>query len=358
MKVAPVLRALEERDVTVALLHTDQHYDDAMSGRFFRELGIREPDLRLAAGSGSHAQVTAAVMLAFEPVLDSVAPDALIVVGDVNSTLACTLVAAKALVPVAHVEAGLRSNDRAMPEEVNRICTDHLSDWLLTTSSDADVNLAGEGIDAGRVFLVGNVMIDSLFYNLARVDADATMAAFDVRPRDYALVTLHRPSNVDDPRTLARLMNVLATIGRDMPVVFPVHPRTRARLADLRVRPKAPVRLVEPAGYLDFLALMNNAALVLTDSGGVQEETTVLGVPCLTLRENTERPITVSEGTNRIVGTDPAAILEAYRSADALRTGRRPALWDGQAAHRIAEVLMSTPPPLAPHRQGGHLHVG
>jgi UDP-N-acetylglucosamine 2-epimerase (non-hydrolysing) len=350
MKVAPVLRALESRGCDLTLVHTDQHYDDAMSGRFFRELDIRDPDIRLNAGSGTHAEVTAAVMTSFEPVVEQYAFDAVVVVGDVNSTLACTLVASKAGVPVAHVEAGLRSRDRAMPEEINRICTDHLSDWLFTTSPDADENLASEGVDPGRTFLVGNVMIDTLLHNLDRIDRADSMQRFDVAAREYLLVTLHRPSNVDSPDVLARLGECLEQISRDRVVLFPVHPRTRSRLQDLGFTGSSTLRLLEPAGYHDFLALMAEAGAVLTDSGGVQEETTVLGVPCITARENTERPITVIEGTNQVVGTDPERILTAIGSVFGQRFDRRPALWDGKAAERIADVLLTVPPPLAHYR--------
>ncbi|MDQ1536390.1 MAG: hypothetical protein QOE58_783, partial [Actinomycetota bacterium] len=304
VKVAPVLRALEHAGADMYLVHTGQHYDANMSDIFFEELDIRPPDLHLSVGSGSHAQVTARIMLAFEPVLVAQEPDAVVVVGDVNSTLACALVASKMQVPVAHIEAGLRSQDRSMPEEINRICTDHLSDWLITTSPDADVNLLAEGCSQDRIFLEGNVMIDTLLHSLTRIDA-GTLERRGVEPSQYALLTLHRPSNVDDPVVLSRLMTAIGDIGADMPVLFPVHPRTRGRLSSASVAVPAGVRLLEPLGYMEFLALMEQARVVLTDSGGIQEETTVLGVPCLTLRETTERPITVTEGSNTVVGTDP-----------------------------------------------------
>lgn len=350
MKVAPILRALEENGVEVHLVHTGQHSDDSMSGTFFDELGIREPDTRLHVQPGTHAEVTARVMTAIEPVLTTTRPDAVVVVGDVTSTLAATLVAAKQQIPVAHVEAGLRSFDRSMPEELNRLCTDQLADWLFTTSQEGNDNLAAEGYADDRVFLVGNVMIDTLLYNRHRIDP-ATLTRYGLQPGDFCLLTLHRPSNVDDEQVLARLLTVAEHIARQRPVLFPVHPRTRARLDALGWAPPSGVSLLDPLGYLDFLALMDGAAVVLTDSGGIQEETTVLGVPCLTLRETTERPVTVTCGSNTLTGTEPEKILAAY---DALRPGAvypRPELWDGKAADRICDVLLNVPPPLAPLRR-------
>jgi UDP-N-acetylglucosamine 2-epimerase (non-hydrolysing) len=346
MKVAPVLRALEAAGADVYLVHTGQHYDASMSDTFFEELDIRTPDTNLAVGSGSHAEVTARVMLAFEPVLTAVAPDMVVVVGDANSTLACALVASKLQVPVAHIEAGLRSYDRSMPEEINRICTDHLSDWLITTSPDADANLLAEGCSQDRIFLAGNVMIDTLLNSRSRIDV-GVLERWGVVPRQYALLTLHRPSNVDDPVTLSRLIAVAGDIAVDVPVLFPVHPRTRRQLALLPTQMPPGVVLLEPLGYMQFLALMDQTRVVLTDSGGIQEETTVLGVPCLTLRETTERPITVTEGSNTVVGTNPVAILAAYRALDPNAHYPRPALWDGRAAERIARILLTVPPPLA-----------
>jgi UDP-N-acetylglucosamine 2-epimerase (non-hydrolysing) len=345
MKIAPLLRTLEARGLDVTLVHTGQHYDDSMSGSFFRDLDIRPPDVHLASGSGSHASVTGAVMLAFETWLDVHPMDAVVVVGDVNSTLAAALVASKAAIPVAHVEAGLRSRDRRMPEEINRICTDHVSDWLFTTSEDANDNLVAEGVDPGRVFLVGNVMIDTLLHNRSRANI-AALERWELRPGSYTLVTLHRPSNVDNLTGLSRLVDVLRVIAVDRPVVFPVHPRTRPLIEEGARDVPSGLHFVDPLGYLDFLALMDHAALVITDSGGVQEETTVLGVPCLTVRETTERPITITEGTNRLVGTSPSAILDAYRSTPVGRLDRRPPLWDGKAAERIADVLAHVSPPL------------
>jgi UDP-N-acetylglucosamine 2-epimerase (non-hydrolysing) len=350
MKVAPVLAALRRAGLDPLLVHTGQHYDEAMSGTFLAELGIGAPDADLGVGSGSHAEQTARVLLAFEPWLRQSGCDTVVVVGDVNSSLACALVAAKLGVPVAHVEAGLRSFDRSMPEEINRVLVDALSSWLFTPSADGDANLAAEGVDPGRIFRVGNVMVDSLLAHLDRA------AASDVRrrlgaPAEFALVTLHRPALVDRPERLGPVLAALERIGRSTPLIFPVHPRTRARIRRLG-RPDAPgLRLVEPVGYLDFLCLEAAARVVLTDSGGVQEETTVLGVPCLTLRETTERPITITQGTNRLVGFDPAVIERAALEALAgTVTPRRPELWDGHAAGRIAAVLAAGgPAPLRGH---------
>jgi UDP-N-acetylglucosamine 2-epimerase (non-hydrolysing) len=350
MKVAPILRSLEENGVDVHFVHTGQHYDVSMSTTFFDELGIRTPDTHLQAGSGSHAEATARVMLAFEPVLLAHRPDAVVVVGDVTSTLACTLVAAKLLIPVAHVEAGLRSRDRSMPEELNRLCTDQLADWLFTTSRDAGDNLAAEGYNDDRIFLVGNVMIDTLLFNRHRIDP-AAVTRHGVERGDYALLTLHRPSNVDAPDVLTGLLSVANQIAAHQPVLFPVHPRTRGRLDQLGWQQGAGVHLLEPLGYMDFLALMDAAAVVLTDSGGVQEETTALGVPCLTLRETTERPVTVTCGSNTVVGTDPQTILGAYESLSPNGQYPRPDLWDGKAAERICDVLLNVPPPLEPLRR-------
>jgi len=336
MKVKPVMDALDARGVETVLVHTGQHYDPAMSGVFFDELGIRTPDHWLSVGSGTHGEQTGRVMMAFEPLLDELAPDVVVVVGDVNSTLACAVVAAKAGCLVAHVEAGLRSRDWTMPEEVNRVVTDRVSDYLFAPSPDAVENLRFEGYRADQVHLVGNVMVDTLLANLDRAQDRPVLEDLGLEPRRYALVTLHRPANVDDLSTLAALMDALGAIAADCPIVFPLHPRTRERMGDSPV--PAGVQLLEPLGYLDFIALEAAAAVVLTDSGGVQEETTVLGVPCLTLRENTERPITVTEGTNRIVGRDPSRVVAEARQI--LTEGiqvRRPDLWDGKA--RIAHVL-------------------
>jgi UDP-N-acetylglucosamine 2-epimerase (non-hydrolysing) len=338
MKVAPVIAALEDVGVRVTLVHTGQHYDPAMSAVFFDELGLRAPDVHLGVGSGTHATQTGQVMIAFEPVVGELGPDVVVVVGDVNSTMAAALVAAKAGVHVAHVEAGLRSRDWSMPEEINRVVTDRVSDVLLAPSPDAVANLEAEGIPAERIHLVGNVMVDTLLAHLDRALARAPWARFGVEPDAYGLVTLHRPANVDDPVVLRGILGALGRLAAEVPLVFPVHPRTRPLLDELGLPPG--VRAVEPVGYLDFVALEARARLVLTDSGGVQEETTVLGVPCLTLRDNTERPITVREGTNRVVGRDPDRIVaEGHRVLHEGVEARRPALWDGRAAARIAAVL-------------------
>lgn len=344
MKIGPVIAGLKGAGLRAPLVHTGQHYDEAMSEQLFRDLELPRPDVNLEVGSGSHAQQTGEIMRRFEPVMDRLEADAVLVVGDVNSTIACALVAAKRGVPVAHVEAGLRSFDRAMPEEINRVLTDQISDFLFTTERSARTNLVREGIDPARVHFVGNVMIDSLLAHVRRARPAAETLAGSGFSEGYALVTLHRPSNVDDPAVLRRLVECLEAMARDMPLVFPVHPRTRARIeaAGLSARlDGARVVLLPPAGYLEMLGLMRAAKLVVTDSGGIQEETTALGVPCLTVRENTERPITIDEGTNLLVGTDADAIMTAFR--DVLATGgkggRIPELWDGRAGERIAAVL-------------------
>jgi UDP-N-acetylglucosamine 2-epimerase (non-hydrolysing) len=339
MKIKPVMDALEARGVETVLVHTGQHYDPAMSGVFFDELGIRTPDHWLSVGSGTHGEQTGRVMMAFEPLLNELAPDVVVVVGDVNSTVACALVAAKAGALVAHVEAGLRSRDWAMPEEVNRVVTDRVSDYLLAPSPDAVDNLRAEGYRSDQIHLVGNVMIDTLLVNVERARCRPVLSDLGVAPGGYGLVTLHRPSNVDDPERLSQLVKALGTVAEECPLVFPVHPRTRQQMAAIDTPPG--LTLVEPTGYLDFIALEAAARLVLTDSGGIQEETTVLGVPCLTLRESTERPITIEEGTNQLVGCEPQRIVAAARAV--LRNGvphRCPALWDGKAGERIAQVLL------------------
>jgi UDP-N-acetylglucosamine 2-epimerase (non-hydrolysing) len=346
MKVGPLIPALAARGLAAPLVHTGQHYDVAMNDRFFAELGLPQPDVNLEVGSGSHAVQTGEIMRRFETVLDERAPTAVLVVGDVNSTIACALVAAKKGIIVVHVEAGLRSYDRTMPEEINRVLTDQISDFLFTTEAGALANLVREGIDPARVFLVGNVMIDTLVANLDNaLPAAATLAAHGAAfSSGYVLVTLHRPSNVDDPVALAGLVDCLAEMAAEAPVAFPMHPRTRARIAaaGLSDRLSGPsIALLPPAGYLEMLGLMRSARMVVTDSGGIQEETTALGVPCLTVRDNTERPITVTDGTNTLVGTDPARVLAAFRHTLATggKAGRVPHLWDGHSASRIAAVL-------------------
>jgi UDP-N-acetylglucosamine 2-epimerase (non-hydrolysing) len=350
MKVAPIVAAMKRRPARFQplVVHTGQHYDAAMSDSFFRDLELPEPDVHLGVGSASHAVQTAAVMERFEPVLLEEKPDWVLVVGDVNSTLACALVCVKLGVKVAHVEAGLRSRDRTMPEEINRLLTDQIADLLLTPSSDADENLRAEGIPAERIRFVGNVMIDSLLQNLERARASRIRSELGVNSSDYGVLTLHRPSNVDEPETFGRILSALETITQTLPVIFPVHPRTRKTIAQLglndRVAAMKNLRLIEPLGYLDFLSLYSNARLVLTDSGGIQEETTVLGIPCLTLRENTERPITVELGTNVVVGTDTSRILAAATAAlngsfNNNKIARQPPLWDGHTSERILDVL-------------------
>ncbi len=349
MKVAPVYRALAAHPgAAQQIVHTGQHYDANMSGVFFEQLGLPHPDTNLEVGSGTHAVQTAQVMIKFEELVARARPDWVLVYGDVNSTVAAALVCAKLLIPVAHVEAGLRSGDRTMPEEINRLLTDQLADLLFTPSEDGNANLAREGIPAAKVHLVGNVMIDTLARLLPAAEAlwPALQARLGLdRPgaERFGLVTLHRPSNVDQPEALATLLETLDTIGRDLPLLFPVHPRTRARIAELGLGERLPhILLTEPLGYLDFLALQAHAALVLTDSGGVQEETTYLGVPCITLRANTERPITVTHGTNVLVGSDMTLLLREARRALAAPPPRRepPPLWDGRAGERIASILM------------------
>ena len=343
MKVKPVIDALERRGVQTVLVHTDQHYDVAMSDVFFSELGLRAPDYHLRVGSGTHAVQTSRVMVGFEPLLDAEEPDVVVVAGDVNSTMACAVVGAKAGVIVAHVEAGLRSRDWSMPEEINRVVTDRVSDYLFASSNDAAVNLAAEGYRPDQIHLVGNVMIDTLLANVERARSRPIRNDLGLASRHFGLVTLHRPSNVDDSDVLSPILEALGKVAQDCPLVFPVHPRTRQKLQELDV--PTGVMLTDPLGYLDFIALESEATIVLTDSGGVQEETTALGVPCLTLRENTERPITVLEGTNTVVGRKAEDIVANAQRV--LRDGvlpRCPKLWDGRAGDRIAEVLVSAPP--------------
>jgi len=347
MKIAPLMDAFAASpDIEPMLVHTGQHYDERMSDLFFRQLGIPAPDVNLGVGSGSHAAQTAAIMTAFEPVVTRARPDAVLVVGDVNSTIACGLVAVKLGVRLVHVEAGLRSGDRTMPEEINRLLTDAISDLLFCTEQSGVDNLRREGVDPDRVFLVGNVMIDTLLKNKARADASDVLDRLGLAPGGYAVLTLHRPSNVDDPAVLARLLDALETIAAELPIVLPAHPRTRQRIEALglgeRVAGIRNLRIIEPAGYLDFLRLMGEARLVLTDSGGIQEETTILKVPCLTLRENTERPVTVDMGSNHLVGTDPARILAAFRAVidGNLPAPQTPPLWDGHAAGRVVDALL------------------
>jgi UDP-N-acetylglucosamine 2-epimerase (non-hydrolysing) len=345
IKIAPLLAECGRRPGFVnTLVHTGQHYDERMSRLFFEELGIPRPDLDLEVGSGSHAQQTAAILSRFEAVVLERRPDLLVVVGDVNSTLACSLAAAKLLVPVAHVEAGLRSFDRTMPEEINRIVTDALSDLLFVSEESGMTNLAREGVPAQATHFVGNVMIDTLLAHQERARAAPILESLGLPAGAYAVLTLHRPANVDDPAALERILVAIAELSRRMPVVFPVHPRSRAALQGQPAFRAQASQIVttEPLGYLDFLKLLMEARLVLTDSGGVQEETTILDVPCVTLRENTERPVTVTHGTNRLAGTTTEGIRRAIEETLAAdRSGLRapPPLWDGRAASRIADVI-------------------
>ena len=349
MKVAPLVAAMKRRELEFSplVVHTGQHYDAMMSDAFFKDLDLPEPDLYLSVGSGSHAAQTAAVMQRFEPVVLQEQPDWVLVVGDVNSTLACALVCVKLGVKVAHVEAGLRSRDRSMPEEINRLLTDQISDLLFTPSQDADQNLRAEGIPDERIRFVGNIMIDSLTKQLERAKESRVRQELGVADRDYAVLTLHRPSNVDHRDVLTRILEALEAIGERLPIIFPVHPRTCKTIAESGLKSQwnedRGLRLIEPLGYLDFLQLYSGAKLVLTDSGGIQEETTVLGIPCLTLRENTERPITVEMGTNTLVGTDPQKIKAgAFAALDGgpRPNHRIPPLWDGHTADRILDALI------------------
>jgi UDP-N-acetylglucosamine 2-epimerase (non-hydrolysing) len=360
MKVAPVLKALERAGHQREFVHTGQHYDASMSDAFFRDLGLPIPDRHLGVGSGSHAKQTARVMEAFEPVLEETRPDWIVVVGDVNSTLACALVASKLRerlgCRISHVEAGLRSNDWAMPEEVNRVLTDRLSDLLLTPSRDAEPNLLREGIEASRIIFVGNVMIDSLLRMLPPARALNTPAALSVTDGKYAVATLHRPSNVDDPAQLQVILSAFGELARELPVLLPMHPRTRERVRAFGLEPMLfPLRVTDPLGYVEMLGLQAQAAVMLNDSGGIQEESTVLGIPCVTLRESTERPVTVTEGTNRlapwplthhgIVSTARSALADGRVAVGA----RAPEGWDGHAGERIVAALerASAPAPIA-----------
>ena len=342
MKIAPLYHALaREAWCRPQIVHTGQHYDANMSDAFFRDLGLPAPHFHLEVGSGSHAEQTGGVMIAYEKVAMREKPDWIVVVGDVNSTAACAMVGTKLWIPVIHLEAGLRSGDRRMPEEINRLATDAICDVLWTPSPDADENLAREGVPPSRIDRVGNIMIDSFEMMRGAIEADGTRAAMGLEPGHYAVVTLHRPSNVDDPQVLHDIMGALAELSRELPLVFPVHPRTRGNLAKSGIAVPPGITLTKPLSYMDFLNLWKDAALVMTDSGGLQEETTALGIPCLTVRENTERPVTVDEGTNTLVGTDPQAILRAASEVLSAggKAGRRPDLWDGQAAVRIVGEL-------------------
>ncbi len=340
VKIAPIVLELKRRGIDQFVVHTGQHYDAQMSRVFFDELGMPAPDIDLGVGSGTHTAQTARIMLGVEPVLLERKPSLVVVGGDVNSTLACALVACKLGIPVAHVEAGLRSFDRTMPEEMNRVLTDHISSLLFTSEPSGTENLLREGIEPGRIHYVGNCMIDSLTAHLRKALDRKPWTQFGFEPHRYGIITLHRPSNVDDERRLSRIIMACRQVSSALPLVFPAHPRTLGRLkaanADL-----GGIRLSEPLGYLDFIGLLARARVVLTDSGGIQEETTALGIPCLTLRDNTERPITLEQGTNRLVGHEPEQVIAAFHAV--MRNGamqrQAPPLWDGHAARRIVDVL-------------------
>jgi UDP-N-acetylglucosamine 2-epimerase (non-hydrolysing) len=344
MKIAPLYHALaRESWCRVRIVHTGQHYDPGMSDAFFRDLALPQPDFHLEVGSGSHAEQTGGVMIAYERVIAEERPDWIVVVGDVNSTAACAMVGAKAWIPVVHLEAGLRSRDRRMPEEINRLVTDSIADVLWTPSSDADQNLLAEGVAPERIDFVGNIMIDSYEMLRSRIEQSPALRAHGVSAGEFAVVTLHRPSNVDVRETLTMLVGQLLAVARDLPLVFPVHPRTRKQLAEFALIPaleaQPRVHLTEPLGYIDFMSLVSRSRAAITDSGGVQEETTYLGIPCLTLRDTTERPVTVSEGSNRLVKPEELVARIADVLGGRWPTGRRPRLWDGHAAERCVAAL-------------------
>lgn len=369
MKIAPLMHAIKEQNKTnkaivPVLIHTGQHYDKGLSQIFFDDLGIPEPDFNLGVGSGSHAEQTGKIMIAFEQVALEQKPDLVVVAGDVNSTIACALVAAKLHIPVAHIEAGLRSFDRTMPEEINRILTDRISDFLFTPSRDADENLKKEGIPPEKIFFVGNIMVDSLSHIMKHIHKSRIFSILDSilarNNKEYAMITLHRPSNVDHKATLEKELTCFKTLSKDLPMLFPIHPRTAKHINDfglggqitwldtdykiLHGKNNSNIYGLPPLGYLDFVALMAKAKVIFTDSGGIQEESTVLGIPCITLRDNTERPVTVTEGTNTIVGNDPETIKIAFMRAihsQKIITNKVPDLWDGKTASRIFDILAS-----------------
>jgi len=347
MKMAPIHKAFKKvinshsSLVTHLICHTGQHYDEKMSKVFFDDLELPKPDFYLGVGSGSHAEQTAKVMIEFEKVLMQEKPDLIIVYGDVNSTVACSLVAAKIGVKIAHVESGLRSFDRTMPEEINRIVTDHLSDYLFVTEKSGIENLKREGISEDKIFFVGNTMIDSLVHYLTKADKSNILSQFEIQNSKFILVTLHRPSNVDDIENLKQIINLLNKLAEKRKIIFPVHPRTKSMLSYLNLNLSLNLMLTDPIGYIDFLALMKNSELVITDSGGIQEETTYLGVQCLTVRDNTERPVTVEAGTNQLIGTDLEQVEKvAFQIFEGkIKKGKIPELWDGNTAKRIKEII-------------------
>jgi len=354
MKIAPLLRAIKEHDskkqtcsVTPLLVHTGQHYDYNMSKIFFQDLEIPDPDIYLGIGGGTQGEQTGKIIIEFEKIVNKERPNLVVVVGDVNSTLAAALASAKLHIPVAHVEAGLRSFDRQMPEEINRILTDSISDYLFTPSRDGNENLRKEGINTKKIFFVGNVMVDSLLYARTKAEQSKILQSLDLEKKKYALLTLHRPSNVDDEKNLSTIIEALIVISSYIPIVFPVHPRTKSNIMKFGLNKFMPednrIIIIEPLGYIDFLALQMKAKFVVTDSGGIQEETTVLDVPCITLRSNTERPITITQGTNILVGTNKDKIQETALNimSGNLKRGSLPELWDGRAAERIINILIS-----------------
>lgn len=349
MKIAPIyheIRCYNKRkpnnSINAIIIHTGQHYDKNMSDFFFRDLGLPKPDIYLGVGSGSHAVQTANVMVKFEKICVEKKPDLIVVVGDINSTLACSVVAAKLLVPVAHIESGLRSFDRTMPEEINRIVADSLAEYLFTTCSDANVNLKKEGISQKKIFFVGNVMIDTLIRLKEKAQKSKILQKLGLKRKNYAVLTLHRPSNVDNKKTLQKIFKAIKKINEHIEIVFPVHPRTKKQIEEFRLNNYSKnMKLLDPLAYIDFLQLYMNAKFVLTDSGGIQEETTYLGIPCLSLRENTERPITIKEGTNVLVGSDEKLIIKETKKIlkGNFKRGKCPKFWDGRAAQRIVKIL-------------------
>jgi UDP-N-acetylglucosamine 2-epimerase (non-hydrolysing) len=349
MKIAPLMAAMDQHpEFEVTLLHTGQHYDQAMSKFFFDDLGIPKPDIYLGVGSGNHGAQTGKIMIEFEQVVLKASPDLVVVVGDVNSTIACGLVAVKQGVKLAHVEAGLRSFDRTMPEELNRVLTDQISDFLFVTEKSGEENLLREGIENEKIHFVGNVMIDTLLEHLKRAQGSRILQQLQLKSKEYVALTLHRPSNVDSPQQFLAILKALGEIQKHIKIAFPIHPRSLKRLNQFglqtRLNDMPNLLITEPLGYLDFLKLMSEAKFVLSDSGGIQEETTVLGVPCLTLRENTERPVTVTQGTNLVIGSTCERIVsESLKILDGeIKKGRRPDLWDGKAAERIVAVLLES----------------
>lgn len=358
MKIAPIIRAIKSResqgaDLRYRLVHTGQHYDRNMSGSFFDELGIPEPHVNLNAGSGTQAEQTAGIMLGYEKLLLEQKPDLCIVVGDVTSTMACSIAAKKLMVPVAHVEGGIRSGDMTMPEEINRIVTDSITDYFFTTSETANTNLRKCGIADERIFFVGNTMIDTLLASRPRFKRPALWDELNLKENGYIVLTLHRPNNVDDQVNLSRLLNEIIKSSKGLPLIFPVHPRTRKVLSSISERLPSSLCLAEPLGYLEFNYLVEHSLAVVTDSGGITEETTVMGVPCMTLRNSTERPETVTMGTNELLGTNPDAIEPAMQRllAGKWKKGTIPPLWDGHTAERIVEIICKLDPKLFTHKK-------